>query len=196
MGRAMRKLISAFKISIDGKMEGAEGFADWVDSWSEDYDLSSQIDACVLGGRMYGGYEQYWSAVQNNQPDKPLPMTGKVPTAAEFEWARFAAQTPHYVLSKTLTSAVWPGTRFLRGIDEIAALKRQPGKDIYVMGGAQIAASLMDAGLMDEIRLIIYPLIVGEGKALFGMTQGRHGLDLQKTQQLSDGRVSLVYRVT
>ena len=188
----MRKLIAGFKTSVDGKIEGPQGFADWVDTWTDDYGLTPQIDACLLGARMYPGYEQYWTAMQN-EPDKPLPMTGKRPTSAELEWARFAAKTPHYVLSSTLTSAVWPSTRFLRGTDEVAALKRQPGKDIYLMGGAQITASLIDAGLVDELRLIVYPLLAGEGKALFATTASRRGFELAKVEQLPGGRVSLVY---
>jgi len=190
----MRKLIAGMKTSVDGKIEGPEGFADWVDTWTDDYGLTPQIDACLLGARMYPGYEQYWTAMQN-EPDKPLPMTGKLPTSAELEWARFAAKTPHYVLSSTLTSAAWTSTRFLRGVDEVAALKRQAGKDIYLMGGAQITASLIEAGQVDELRLIVYPLVAGEGKALFATMASRRGLDLQKVQQFPGGRVSLVYGI-
>ncbi|RWM78141.1 MAG: dihydrofolate reductase [Mesorhizobium sp.] len=190
----MRKLITGMKVSVDGKMEGPEGYADWVDAWSEEYGLTPQIDACLLGSVMYAGYERYWSAIQN-EPDKPLPMTGKLPTPAELEWARFAEQTPHYVLSNTMISAAWPKTRFMRSLEDIAALKQQPGKDIYLMGGARMTASLIDAGLVDELRLIVYPLLVGEGKALFGATQNRRGLELRKVQQLTDGRVSLVYGI-
>jgi dihydrofolate reductase len=190
----MRKLIAAFKTSVDGKIEGPDGFADWVEAWSEDYGLSSQIDACLLGGGMYPGYEGYWSAMQKNDPNQPLPMTGKLPIPAEVKWARFAAQIPHYVLSNTLDSAVWPSTKFLRRIEDIAALKTQPGKDIYLMGGARIAASLLDAGLLDEIRLIVYPMIVGKGKALFS-TDIRHGLELRRFEQLKNGRQSLIYGV-
>ena len=190
----MRKLISAMKMSVDGKIEGPEGFADWVDTWTDDYGLTPQIDACLLGGHMYPGYEQYWTAMQE-APDKPLPMTGKLPTRAELEWAGFAAKTPHYVLSSTVTSAHWPSTRFLRGVDEVAALKRQAGKDVYLMGGARIAASLIDAGLVDELRLIVYPLLAGEGKALFATMANRRPLELRKVQQLAGGRVSLVYGI-
>ncbi|TIN43399.1 MAG: dihydrofolate reductase, partial [Mesorhizobium sp.] len=49
------------KISVDGKMEGPEGYAEWVDAWSEEYGLMPQIDACLLGSIMYAGYERYWS---------------------------------------------------------------------------------------------------------------------------------------
>jgi dihydrofolate reductase len=156
----MRKLIAAFKTSVDGKIEGPEGFADWVEAWSEDYGLSSQIDACVLGG---------------------------------VEWARFAAQTPHYVLSNTLKSALWPSTKFLRRLGDVADLKQQPGKDIYLMGGARITTSLLDAGLVDEIRLIVYPLIAGKGKSLFATTDHRRGLELRQCERLRDGRLSLIY---
>ncbi len=190
----MRTLIAGMKVSVDAKVEGPEGFADWVEAWSEDYGLLPQIDACLLGGGMYPGYERRWTAIQN-EPDKPLPMTGKLPMPAQVEWARFAAKTPHYVLSNTLTSALWPKTRFVRGIEEVAALKQQPGKDIYLMGGARIAASLIDAGLVDELRLIVYPLIAGEGKALFATTERRRGLELRKVQQLPDGRVSMIYGI-
>jgi len=190
----MRKLIAGMKTSVDGRIEGPEGFADWVDTWTDDYGLTPQIDACLLGAHMYPGYEQYWTAMQN-EPDKPLPMTGKLPTSAELEWARFAAKTPHYVLSSTLISAAWPSTRFLRGVGDVAALKREAGKDIYLMGGAQIVASLIDAGLVDELRLIVYPLVAGEGKALFASMTSRRWLELQKVQQLPGGHVSLVYGI-
>jgi dihydrofolate reductase len=71
----------------------------------------------------------------------------------------------------------------------------QPGKDIYLVGGARTTASFIDAGLVDELRLIVYPLIAGEGKALFATTERRCGLELRKVQQLTDGRVSLIYGI-
>ena len=189
----MRKLIAGMRISVDGKIEGPEGYADWVEGWSDNFDLMPQVDACLLGANMYSGYERYWTAVQN-EPDKPL-FTGRVPTPDEVEYARFAALTPHYVLSSTLTSALWPRTSFVRGLEEIAALKQQPGKDIYLVGGARAVASLIDAGLVDELRLHVHPLIAGEGKALFATTERRRGLELRKVQQLYGGRVSLIYGI-
>src|SRR5918997_1370854 len=190
----MRKLIAGMKVSLDGKVEGSAGTADWVDAWSEDYGLTPDIDACVLGGGMYPGYERYWTSIRN-EPDTPVWITGNAPTPAEIEWSRFAARTPHYVLSSTLTSALWPTTSFLRGLDEIAALKRQRGKDIYLVGGARTTASLIDAGLVDELRLIVYPLVVGEGKALFATAEPRRGLELREARQLQSGRASLIYGI-
>jgi dihydrofolate reductase len=188
----MRKLIAGMKISVDDKFGGPDGYADWVHAWSDDYDLTGRVDACLLGAGMYPGYEEYWTAVLN-EPDTPLPMTGMLPTSAEVDYARFAAETPHYVLSSTLTSAAWPRTTFVRGLDEIAALKRQPGKDIYLVGGGRTTASLLEAGLVDELRLIVHPLIAGEGRALLATMERRRELELRTVRQLQGGRVSLVY---
>jgi dihydrofolate reductase len=190
----MRKLIAGMKISGDGKVEGPAGQATWVDAWSEDYGLTPHIDACVLGGGMYPGYEQYWTAIQN-EPDKPVWITSAAPTPAEVEWARFAAQTPHYVLSSSLASAGWPNVSVVRGLDDIAALKEQRGKDIYLVGGARTTASLIDAGLVDELRLILYPLIAGEGKPLFAPPSAGRALELRHVEQRPGGLVSLVYGI-
>jgi dihydrofolate reductase len=83
----------------------------------------------------------------------------------------------------------------VRGLEEIAALKQQPGKEIYLVGGARTTASLIDAGLVDELRLIVYPLIAGEGRGLFAATERRRGLELRNVQQLPEGRVSLIYGI-
>ncbi|MEP9386737.1 dihydrofolate reductase family protein [Mesorhizobium sp. KR9-304] len=188
----MRKLIAGMKVSLDGKVEGPEAMADWVEAWSEDYGLMEEIDACVLGGGMYGGYERYWTGVQD-EPDKPAWITGAPPTPAERAWADFIRRTPHYVLSSTLDRAAWPNTTFLRSTGEVAALKQQSGKNIYLVGGARTTASFIDAGLLDELRLLVYPLVVGDGRALFGTTERRHALELRKAESLPDGRISLVY---
>ena len=190
----MRNLIAGMQTSIDGKIEGPEGFADWVDAWSDHYEVIERVDACLLGAGMYPGYEAYWSAIRT-APHEVLAATGKAPTPGEVEYAQFTARTPHYVLSNTMTSALWSTTIFLRDPDEVAALKQQPGKDIYLVGGARTAASLIDAGLVDELRLLVYPLIAGTGKALFATTERRRGLELRKVQQLTDGRVSLTYGI-
>jgi len=190
----MRKLIAALKMSLDGKVAGPTGIADWVDAWSEDYDLMAHVAVCVLGGGMYPGYEAYWTAVQN-APDMPSPMTGKPPTPGEIEWGRFASRTPHYVISNSLTTALWPKTGFLRSVEELAALKQQQGKHIYLVGGAGTVASLLDAGLIDEIRLIVYPLIAGEGKSLFETIERRHALRLRSSRRMKGGRVWLNYEL-
>lgn len=180
-------------MSVDGKIESSEGYADWVEDWSDIFDLTPQVDACLLGGGMYPGYEEYWTGVQQGS-DNPLAITGKAPTPGEVDYARFVARTPHYVLSRSLTAARWPGTRFVRGLDEVSALKEQPGRDIYLVGGGHITASLIDAGLVDEVRLRVDPLIVGEGKGLFATATRRRGLDLRTVQQ-HGAHVLLIYGI-
>ena len=190
----MRKVIAAFKISADGKYAAPEGYPDWVSGgWTDDFGswLTTQIDACVLGAGLYSIYEPFWTRVQA-APDEIHPMTGRVPPAADVEWSGFAAKTPHYVVSSTLKSVTWPNTRILANLDAVAALKREKGKDIYIIGGSAIAGAAIDAGLVDEPRLIVYPLIVGKGKALFS-SSARHAMELRKFEQLTDGRLSLVY---
>jgi dihydrofolate reductase len=183
----VRKLITGMQTSIDGKIAGPEGYADWVPSWGDNYGLMPRIDACVLGGGMYPGHEQYWSSVEAD------PRAAASP--GEVAWARFAALTPHYVLSTTLTEATWERTTFLRSLDEVAALKQQAGKDIYLIGGARTATSLIDAGLVDELHLHLHPLVAGAGDALFARAGDRRGLELHDVRKLDDGRVSLTYRL-
>ena len=190
----MRKLIAGFKISLDGKMESPQGMADWAESWSEDYGLTEQIDACILGGKMYPGYENYWSGLQQD-PDKVAWIKGVPPTPKELEWARFAACTPHYVLSQNQSSARWSNTSFLRNLDDVAGLKNQSGKDIYLMGGGQIAMSLIEAGLVDELRLLVHPLIAGPGTSLFATPVQRRALELLHISQEAGGLVRLDYAV-
>ncbi|RMI31192.1 dihydrofolate reductase family protein [Nocardia stercoris] len=191
----MRKVIAAFKISADGKYGGPDGYADWVESWPEDFGswLTTQIDACVLGAEFYPLYEQYWSQVEA-APDEIHPFSGRMPTAEDVEWSGFAAKTPHYVVSKTLKSVTWPNTRILPDLDAVAAMKREPGKDIYLIGGPSIAGAAIDAGLVDELRLIVYPLIVGDGKPLFS-SAARHAMQLHTIEQLPEGRLSMVYGI-
>jgi dihydrofolate reductase len=99
------------------------------------------------------------------------------------------------VVSRTQTEATWPGTRFLRGLDDLAVLKQEPGRDIYLMGGGAITAAAIDAGLVDEMRLIVYPVIAGGEHTLFTSSAVRRTLELRKVEQLPDGRLSLVYGI-
>ena len=190
----MRKLIAAMKLSVDGRSEGPEGYADWVEAWSEDYGLMDRIDACLLGGRMYPGYEQYWSAIQQ-APDRPLPMTGKLAHPAELTWSEFARRTPHYVLSATLASVTWAHTRLLRHVNDVGELKARAGRDIYLMGGAMLTGSLLDAGLVDEMHFIVHPLIAGSAKGPFDALTRRRELMLLNQRQLGGGRIHVAYRV-
>lgn len=190
----MRQLIAAMRLSLDGRSEGPDGYADWVQAWSEDYGLMERIDACLLGGRMYPGYEQYWTAI-HEAPDQPLPMTGRLPHPAELRWSAFAQRTPHHVLSTTLQAVAWPQTRLLRHVDEVRELKARAGKDIYLMGGAELVSRLLDAGLVDELQVIVYPLLAGPAKGPFNQLTQRRALRLLSQRPLGDGVLHMTYQV-
>ena len=190
----MRRLIAALQVSVDGFIEGPDGEIDWVGTWEDSFDLLPQVDTFVLGGGMYPGYEQYWLAILDN-PEGILPFTGRVATKGEVEYARFADKTPHVVLSKTMENVSWKTARIARDVEEIRALKEQPGKDLHVLGGATLVSSLMNEGLIDELRLTVQPIVLGEGKALFKDVSDRHLLELVEARPLSSGRVSLTYSV-
>jgi RibD C-terminal domain len=101
MGTRSRLTVAAFQMSLDGYMQGPNGEVDWVDSWTAARDLISDVDACVLGGGMYPGYEQLWGSVARD-PQTGTAMLGRAPSDAEVGYARWARRTPHYVLSTTL----------------------------------------------------------------------------------------------
>lgn len=188
----MRKIIAALQLSLDGHIEGPQGELDWVDSWEDRFGVCEQVDTCLLGGAMYPGYEGYWSAIQAD-PTGVLEFTGRPPTSQEVAYARFAAMTDHVVLSRSLRHAAWPRTRIVRDLGAIRALKSLPGRDMHAVGGAAFVASLINAGLVDELRLIVNPILLGPGKRLFGDVTGRHALRLLDVAMLTGGAVRMDY---
>lgn len=193
-GETPRRIIAALEVSLDGLIEGPNGGVDWIGSWEDSFDLVPEIDTLVLGGGTYPGYEQYWLAILAD-PEGAQPLTGKVPSKAEVEYARFADKTPHVVLSRTLDTVVWKTTRIVREVADIRALKQQPGKDIHAVGGASLVSTLMNEGLADQLRLTVHPVVLGKGKALFTDVDRRYGLELLEARRLAGGRVSLTYNV-
>ena len=162
----MRKIIAALQVSLDGFIEGSNGELDWVGTWDDSFDdMFPQIDTCILGRGMYPGYEQYWLAILAN-PDGTLPFTGKV---------------------------AWKTTRIVRDVEEIRNMKQHSGKDIYAVGGATLVSSLMTLGLIDEFRLVVHPIVLGGGKALFKDVKERHALKLLGAKPLKSGMVCLTY---
>lgn len=190
----MRKIIAALQVSLDGFIEGPNEELDWVDSWEDPFDIVGKVDAFILGRRMYPGYEQYWQAVLDN-PRGILPFTGRPATDGEIEYAEFAGRTPHIVVSSTLQNVSWTNTRIVRDLDDIQRLKEAPGGDMHAVGGATLVSSLMDAGLVDEIRLVVQPIVLGGGKPLFKDVKKRHALTLLTARPLKTGAVSLSYSV-
>ena len=143
---------------------------------------------------MYPDYGAFWESIEAN-PDRVPPFQEQVPTTSEVAYARLAAKTPHIVLSTTLTSVSWPPTaQVIRDVAELRTLKRQPGKNMYVVGGATLVASLLNENLIDELRLIIHPIVLGKGQGLFSSVTRRLLLDLVQARANECGRVIVTYR--
>jgi class 3 adenylate cyclase len=102
---------------------------------------------------------------------------------------------PKYVVSKTLRSVDWANSMILRGDlrDEVTAIKGQPGGDLVVYGSADLVNGLLDVDLVDELRLVVFPVLLGSGKRLFRDESSRHELRLVSSRQLPSGAVILTY---
>jgi dihydrofolate reductase len=190
-----RPFISAMQVTLDGYLMGPKEETDWVDSWADGLGLLPPVDAFVLGGGMFPQYEQFWAAILD-EGDAAADLLGRKPYTRELSYARHAAETPHYVLSTTLTDHRWPSAQIVRDLGELRALRQQRGQAVYVVGGPGLLASLIGAGLLDEIRLIVHPVVVGGGLALFGGITEREDIELVTAAPRSAGRVNLTYRLT
>jgi dihydrofolate reductase len=186
-------MIAALQVSLDGFATGPDGAVDWVESWADGLGLLPEVDTFVLGGGMYGDYEQFWGAILE-APEAAAAMLGRAPFDCEIAYARLASQTPHVVLSTTLTGVTWPNARIVRDTSALRDLKQAPGLDIYVVGGPGLVSSLVNDGLLDELRLIVHPILLARGSPLFGGVGERRALDFVDATPLASGRVALTYR--
>jgi len=190
-----RKMIAALQVSLDGFTQGPDrGEYEWVDSWADALGLIPDVDAFVQGAGMYPGYGEYWAAIHANPRGVP-PSGTRAPYDREVAYAHLAAKTPHYVVSTKLDSVSWPPTaKIVRSLKDLRSLKTQSGKNIYVVGGATLVTSLLNEGLLDELRLIVHPLLLGGGKALFAGVEKRRALQFVQAEATDSGRVVLTYR--
>jgi dihydrofolate reductase len=108
-------------------------------------------------------------------------------------YARLADRTPHIVVSRTLDKVAWKTTRIVRDLEEIGRMKQQPGKDMHAVGGAALVSSMLNRDLIDELHLLVNPIVLGGGKAPFKDVKDRHALRLLRTKPLTSGKVSLTY---
>jgi dihydrofolate reductase len=192
---ASRPFIAAMQVTLDGYSLGPDGTADWVESWADGLELLPRVDAFVLGGGMFPDYEVFWAALRED-PAAVAESLGRDPYPREIEYARVAAETPHLVLSRTLDDVSWPTARIVRDLEELRAFKTRTGGPVYVVGGAGLVRSLIDADLLDELRLIIHPVAVGAGAALFDGIIDRQDLELVNSERTTAGRLNLTYRIT
>jgi dihydrofolate reductase len=191
-----RKITTSMQVSLDGLAERPSGATDWIGTNPDtfDWELLDRIDACILGSAMYPGYEQYWRTI-NADPDQPMVATGSVPTTDEVRYAELANRTAHYILTSSPSDLDWPVARAIPDLDAVRRLRDEPGGEIYAVGGPTTVAGLLDAGLIDELRLSVHPVVLGAGTPLFGRVGREHRLQLTSATPLESGVVRLVYRV-
>jgi dihydrofolate reductase len=102
---------------------------------------------------------------------------------------------PKFVFSKTLKNAEWSNTKLVKDgfVDEVSKLKQQSEKDIAIFGSSDLAVTLIDQGLINEYRIMINPIVLGDGKSLFSGIQNKLDLKLMKTRTFGNGNVLLYY---
>lgn len=170
----MRKIILQLAVSLDGFIEGPNGEFDWCFT-DDDYGMTGffkRIDAIFIGRKTY---------------ELTLTMGGSAPPG-------FPA-LKEYVFSRSLDKV--EGDRLLINSDiaeEVDKIKNEPGKDIWLFGGASLTTSFINLGLVDEMALAVHPILLGSGKPLFQNIPGRVPLQLINTQAYPSGLVMLSYK--
>ena len=182
----MRRLIYSMTVSLDGFIAGPDGGIDWSAPDEELFRFHTQrvreTGVQLCGRRLYETM-LYWETAQESEL-----------TADHLEFARIWKALPKVVFSTTLESVVG-NTRLVRDRvgAEVAALKEQPGKDIEV-GGAGLAGTCMQLGLIDEWQLFVTPVLLGGGTPYFPALDERANLELVETRTFGARVVYLRYR--
>ncbi len=180
----MRKVIMWNLVTLDGFFEGSKSWEiDWHDyAWGEELEKfsieqSKSIGTLLFGRVAYEGMAGYW-------------------TTAKGETADFMNSVPKIVFSKTPERAGWNNTRLVKenAAEEVAQLKQQPGKDLFIFGSANFSTTLTQHGLIDEYRLGLTPVVLGGGNPLFKASPERIRMKLLEARPLKAGCVILRYQ--
>ncbi len=180
----MRKVIASEFVSLDGVMEAPDQwhFPYFNDEMGEAIGAAmAASDAMLLGRVTYEEFAAFW------------PSQG----GDDQEFAGYMNNTPKFVVSRTLKEPLeWQNSTLIKGnvAEEIAKLKRQPGKDISILGSGALVRSLLEDGLPDELRLMVHPVVVGSGKRLFEAGADRKALKLVDSKTFSTGVLYLTYQ--
>ena len=184
----MRKVMLFMMVTLDGFYAGPNGEIDWhvVDDEFNVFaiDQLNSVDVLLFGRVTYEGMASYWPT--------PAAVLDDPVVAAKMN------QMSKIVFSKTLKTVEWQNTRLVKEniVEEISNLKKQPGKDLIIFGSSNLAVSFMRHGLLDELRIMVNPVVLGSGKPLFQGLNDRHKLKLLKTKTFSSGNVLLYYQPT
>jgi dihydrofolate reductase len=182
----MRKLIFFMLTTLDGFYEGPNKEIDWhnVDEEFNEFAIEqlNSVDVLLFGRVTYELMASYWPtpAATTNDPIVADKMNS----------------LPKIVFSKTLSSVEWQNTRLVKEniAEEISKLKQQPGKDLIIFGSSDLAATLIQHGLIDEYRIMVNPVVLGNGKSLFKGINHKLNLKLLKTKTFRSGNVLLYYQ--
>jgi len=179
----MTKLYVSNLVTADGYFEGGPWEIDWhnVDAefFAQADEMWKTLGHILMGRKTYEGMLAYWTS--------EAAVKGDAVVAARM------TDTPKIVISRTLKKAEWKNTTLVSEVSEIAALKAKSDKDMVVFGSSDLCASLLDAGLLDEIRQIVNPVLLGHGKPMFQGLRHKTKLKLLRTRTFANGNVMLVY---
>jgi dihydrofolate reductase len=184
----MARIVVTEFVTLDGVMEdpgGSEAFehGGWAFEFSRGeegdkfkVDETMGSEAMLLGRRTYEGFADAWPGREGEFADRFNSM-------------------PKYVVSSTLRDPEWTNTTVLDGdpVDAVTKLREAPGGDIVVHGSAQLVQGLLDNDLVDEVRLMVFPVVLGAGKRLFGDTENKKPLRLTDSKVVGDGVAIMVY---
>ena len=186
----MRKVILSNLVTLDGFFAGPNGELDWFivdeEGKKDANDLLSKVDAILFGRVTYQLLADYWPAAATN------PSTSK----SDLEIADKMNNLPKIVFSKTLQEVKWNNSRLVKEniAEEISKMKQQPGKDMVIFGSGSIVTTFTQLGLIDEYRILVNPVVLGNGKPLFTGINDKQNLKLLKTKVLGSGIVILYYQ--
>lgn len=174
----MRKVIVTMYVSLDSVME-EPGWT--MPYWNDEiaqfkFDELFASDALLLGRVTYQGFAKAWPSMTD-----------------ETGFADRMNSMPKYVASRTLQEGEWNASLIKEDVaEEVVRLKQQPGQDLLIYGSAELVQTLMQHDLVDEYRLLVYPVVLGSGKRLFGEGSAA-SLKLVDTRTFSSGVVALIY---
>ena len=180
------------QLTLDGFVSGPNGELEWSGEYHDDamwddlFDVLANVDGVIFGRVTYQLFEDYWPVVREN----------KSATKRDVEFGEWIDETQKFVVSRTLTSVKWKNTVLVRGdgAAEVAKIKEADGNDLIVFGSSTLVSSLMSAGLVDEHRTNIHPIILGAGKPFVHALDGAHPLQLVDARKINSGVVALHHR--
>ncbi len=184
----MARIVVSEFVSLDGVMQAPGGdedfkYAGWTFEINrgegDQFKMDEARDAAalLLGRVTYEGFARAWPTRDGEFADKFNRM-------------------PKYVVSSTLKKPEWNNSTVLTGnvVEEVSKLRQAPGGDIVVHGSRQLAQALIEHDLVDELRLMVFPVVLGSGKRLFGETSGKKRLRLESSKTVGDGVAILIYQ--